>query len=193
MSKHCLCVKQGDVATVDEKNEKTSTIIGSDTVVVLDGQVLGKPKDQAEAISMLSRLQGRQHEVYTGIACIHIDSLADRQATLTMNLRQDDDDKRVSFGDIGQYRILSSSSSGKPEVIVGHTVSKVTFGPMSETEIEGYVKTGEPLDKAGAYGIQGLGAVFVKKIEGDFYSIMGLPLNLLYLMLLKFEVNLFCK
>ena len=74
---------------------------------------------------------------------------------------------------------------------MGHTVSKVTFRPMSDEEIQAYVETGEPLDKAGGYGVQGLGSVFIEKIEGDFYSIMGLPLNLLYQMLLMFGVNPF--
>jgi septum formation protein len=97
----------------------------------------------------------------------------------------------MHLGDIGQYRVISKSPSGEPEIIVGHTVSKVTFRPMSDAEIEAYIKTGDPLDKAGAYGVQGIGAVFIEKIEGDFYSVMGLPLNLLYQMLLRFGVSPF--
>jgi septum formation protein len=95
------------------------------------------------------------------------------------------------LGNTGQYRILSESTNGNPEIMVGHTVSKVTFRPLSEDEIKGYIDTGEPLDKAGAYGVQGIGAVFIEKIEGDFYSVMGLPLNVLYLMLQKFGIDLF--
>ena len=75
--------------------------------------------------------------------------------------------------------------------MVGHTVSKVTFRPMSDEETKAYVKTGEPLDKAGSYGIQGLGALFIEKLEGDFYSVMGLPLNLLYQLLSLFEISPF--
>lgn len=187
-------------------------VIGSDTIVVLDGQVLGKPQDEADAKRMLSRLQGRTHHVYSGVACLDADSgrsvAASRATRVHMNPltpRQIEHcvatgepldkagayDNTMYLGDTGQYRILSETSSGQPEIIVGHTVSKVTFRPMSDEEIKGYVKTGDPLDKAGAYGVQGLGSVFVERIEGDFYSIMGLPLNLLYQMLLKFGISPF--
>ncbi|MDF2937147.1 MAG: hypothetical protein K0Q90_2520 [Paenibacillaceae bacterium] len=121
--------------------------VGSDTIVVVDGKVLGKPADQEDAFQMLSSLQGRQHEVYTGVACLPGGSLGDEPPT------------------------------------VSHTVSRVTFSPMSEGEIWGYVRTGEPMDKAGAYGVQGMGALYIEKIEGDFFSVMGLPVNKLYQML----------
>lgn len=133
-------------------------VIGSDTIVVLDGRVLGKPRDRSDAVRMLSALQGRAHEVYSGVACLDLGG--------------------------GERR-------ARPDALVGHTVSRVTFRPMSGEEIEGYVRTGDPLDKAGSYGVQGLGAVFIEKIEGDFYSVMGLPLNLLYQMLLKFDISPF--
>jgi septum formation protein len=136
-----------------------AVVVGSDTLVALDGRILGKPRDEDHAAEMLRMLSGRTHEVYTGLCCI------------------------------GHAR--SKTAGAGPETIVGHTVSKVTFRPMSEEEIRAYVKTGDPLDKAGAYGIQGIGSVFIEKIEGDFYSIMGLPMNLLYQMLLKFGVSPF--
>jgi septum formation protein len=138
----------------------SSIIVGSDTIVVLENEVMGKPAGTEDAIRMLRRLAGRTHEVYTGVTCVRIED--------------------------GNTMI-----SDQPEVIVGHSVSKVTFTQMSDDEIMAYIKTGEPFDKAGSYGVQGFGAVFIEKIEGDFYSIMGLPLNLLYQMLLKLGVRIF--
>lgn len=111
-----------------------AVVIGSDTVVIVDGAVLGKPGDDEEAVRMLLRLQGRQHEVATGIA------VAWRGA-------------------------------------VRSTVERVrvTFRGFDEALARDYVATGEPMDKAGAYGIQGYGATLVERIEGDYFSVMGLP------------------
>jgi septum formation protein len=174
----------------------SAVVIGSDTIVVQDGQVLGKPRDSADAFRMLTLLQGRTHQVLSGIACIDFKAEQQPGEHIRFAVGEPKDkaggyDTTMYLGDTGQYRIVSESPSGQPEVIVGHTVSKVTFRPMSDEEIEAYVKTGEPLDKAGAYGVQGLGSVFVERIEGDFYSIMGLPLNLLYQMLLKLGISPF--
>jgi septum formation protein len=110
-------------------------VVGSDTVVVVDGYVLGKPRDEAEAVEMLLRLQGREHEVATGIA--------------------------VARG--GRVR---SAVERVP----------VRFRAFDRALAEAYVRTGEPLDKAGAYGIQGFGAALVERIEGDFFAVMGLPI-----------------
>lgn len=189
-----------------------TVIVGADTIVVLDGAILGKPRDAADARRMLGQLQGRSHEVITGVAVLNGatgESKTARSITRVVMKPLDADriaryvatgepldkaggyDTTMHLGDIGQYRIISESPDGRPEIIVGHTVSKVTFRPMSDEEIWAYVKTGDPLDKAGAYGVQGIGSVFIEKIEGDFYSIMGLPLNLLYQMLLMFGISLF--
>lgn len=112
-----------------------AVIIGSDTVVVVDGEVLGKPGDHDEAVRMLMRLQGREHEVATGIAvCV--------QGTLRSAV------ERV----------------------------RVRFRPFNVALAGAYAATGEPMDKAGAYGIQGFGATLVEKIEGDFFAVMGLPI-----------------
>lgn len=111
-------------------------VIGSDTIVTLDGIIYGKPSDEVDAVRMLRNLSGRTHEVLTGV-CI---------------------------------------KSGKGEKHFTNT-SSVTFFDLSDEEIEAYVKTGEPMDKAGAYGIQGKGALLVKEIAGDFYSIMGFPIG----------------
>lgn len=140
-------------ASVAERHRATGSnalIIGSDTVVSLDGEVLGKPRDAAEAVQMLRRLSGRWHEVHTGIALVPSWTL-----------------KAVS--DVCRTR--------------------VRFAELSETEIEAYVASGEPMDKAGAYGIQALGALLVAEIEGDYFTVMGLPLRRLYELLQTFGVT----
>lgn len=110
-------------------------VIGCDTLVVVDGDVLGKPADAEEAVRMLLRLEGREHRVETGIAIAAQDGR------------------------------LESSVEG----------IRVRFRPFDRLMAEDYVATGEPLDKAGGYGIQGYGAALVDWIEGDFYAVMGLP------------------
>ena len=117
-------------------------VIAADTIVVLDGAVLGKPADRAEAMAMLHALSGREHLVMTGLTVLR--------------------DGRA----------------------ITHTeITGVHFRPLTEAEIFRYVETGEPMDKAGAYGIQGLAAPFVEGIRGDFYNVMGLPVCRLYKML----------
>lgn len=112
-------------------------LVAADTVVAIDGAVLGKPRDAHEATCMLRQLAGRQHEVHTGFA-------------------------------------VSDRARGRIESGVEST--RVTFAPLDDGQIARYVATGEPLDKAGAYGIQGRGALLVASIDGDFYTVMGLPL-----------------
>lgn len=109
-------------------------VIGSDTGVFVDGEMLGKPENYDDAVNMLRRLSGRTHKVITGCAVFY-------------------KDKMISFSQ----------------------TTEVEFYPLCDKEIEDYVKTGEPMDKAGAYGIQGLGALLVKGINGDFYNVIGLP------------------
>ena len=123
-------------------------VIAADTVVVLDGKILGKPKDAADAVRMLTELSGRTHKVLTGVA--------------------------VSF-------------DGRQLAEVCET--EVIFRTLTAAEIAEYVATGEPLDKAGAYGIQGRGAVFVEKINGCYNNVVGLPLTRLHLMLAKLGVD----
>lgn len=110
--------------------------IGSDTIVVVDGDILGKPRDRAHAVEMLRRLSGRSHIVMTGVAIRWNDRIA----------------------------------SGVEQV-------GVTFRSLTADEIERYVDTGEPMDKAGAYGIQGYGATIVERVDGDYFAVMGLALN----------------
>lgn len=134
-------------------------IIGSDTIVDLDGTILEKPTSKQNAIEILSKLSSNWHQVHTGLAI---------------------------------YMVQLSSSSDKKEekelkklVSLSVTTANVKFGSLSSNTIERYVETGEPMDKAGAYGIQGIGGQLVEKIEGDYFTIMGLPMRQLSLELAR--------
>ena len=109
-------------------------VIGSDTVVALDGEILGKPCDEKDAFRMLKMLSGRTHFVYTGVAL-----------------------------------------AGQGKNIVFHEKTAVHFKHLTDDDITAYVKSGEPMDKAGAYGIQGKGAMLVSRIEGDYFTVVGFP------------------
>ena len=122
--------------------EPGDVVIAADTIVVLQGKVLGKPKDKADAIGMLQALSGRDHQVMTGMTVLR-------------------DGKSITHTEI----------------------TDVHFRPLSEAEILRYVETGEPMDKAGSYGIQGFAAPFVEGIRGDYYNVMGLPVCRLLQML----------
>ena len=126
-----------------EKSLGDVLVIGADTVVASEGKILGKPSSQKDAVKMLQSLQGREHEVYTGV---------------TIMAREGNENRKKTF----------------------HEKTKVVFYPMSDEEIRSYVNTGEPMDKAGAYGIQGKSAVFIKEISGDYNNVVGLPLARLY-------------
>ena len=121
--------------------EEGDLVIGADTVVALDGEILGKPGDEEEAYLMLQQIQGRSHQVYTGVTVI-------------------------------------KKGSDEPHTFAESTVVHVL--PMSDGEIWEYIRTGEPMDKAGAYGIQGRFAAYVEGIEGDYQNVVGLPLAKLY-------------
>ncbi|MGB4475095.1 MAG: Maf family protein [Bacillota bacterium] len=112
-------------------------IIGADTVVVLDGEILGKPGSEAEARSMLERLSGRTHQVITGVCVL----------------------ERTS----GRHEVFSVTSS-------------VAFRVIDPLEIDRYIGTGEPMDKAGAYAVQGIGAIFIRSMSGSYSNVVGLPL-----------------
>jgi len=118
---------------------QTDIVLGADTVVVIDGQILGKPRDAADATRMLETLSGREHAVLTGI-CL-------RRAA---------------------------------ETILDVAETRVWFLPLTQSEIKEYVATGEPMDKAGAYAIQGLASKFVRRIEGSYTNVVGLPVELAY-------------
>jgi septum formation protein len=118
--------------------EGDALVVAADTLVVLDGDALGKPQDRREAEAMLSRLQGRRHQVVTGVAV---------------------------------------AAGGK--LFSGRETTTVVFAPMSEEEIRAYAATGEPRDKAGAYAVQGIGGLFVERVEGSPSNVVGLPVRLL--------------
>ena len=120
---------------VAAQQDDEAVVLGADTVVVLDNEIIGKPADQAQAAAILKRLSGKRHLVYTGVALIH------RQA-------------------VWQASVATA----------------VYMRPLSDALIDWYVCTGEPLDKAGAYGIQGRGALLVEKIDGCYFNVVGLPL-----------------
>lgn len=135
-----------------EKADEGDIIIGADTVVDLESEILGKPSDEKEAYSMLHRLQGRDHSVYTGVTL----------------MKKGSPEEAVTFSEKTAVHVL----------------------PMTEQEILDYIATGEPMDKAGAYGIQGRFAVYVKGIEGDYQNVVGLPVARLYGYLKKYKENL---
>jgi septum formation protein len=114
--------------------EPEALVIGSDTIVILDRDVLGKPRDEQDAVSMLMRLSGREHEVFTAVAVV-----------------------------------LGSRCESALERV------RVRFRRLDRSDCERYVATGEPMDKAGAYGIQGFGSALVEEIHGDYFAVMGLP------------------
>ena len=132
---HCERLAR-EKAVVAARDAPDALVIGSDTIVVLDGDVLGKPRDDADAAAMLSRLSGRRHMVMTGIAVI--------------------------------WRGVERSAVEEVDV---------TFHPLTADEIVAYIATREPMDKAGAYGIQGFGATIVARVDGDYFAVMGLPLQ----------------
>ena len=113
-------------------------VIGADTIVVCNGEVMGKPKDKDDAVRMLTRLQGNTHQVYTGV---------------TLIINSPDGRKNITF----------------------HEQTSVSVYPVSRERIDAYILTGEPMDKAGAYAIQGRFAAYVKGIDGDYNNVVGLP------------------
>ena len=122
-------------------------VIGADTVVAYNGEILGKPADEADAKRMLTMLSGNTHSVFTGVTLVLIDK------------------------------------SGRAGELVFYEKTDVHMRAMSDLEIKRYIATGEPMDKAGAYGIQEKGCIFVERIEGDFFNVLGLPICKIYTIL----------
>ncbi|SRR6266498_691539 len=117
-------------------------VLGADTVVLVDSRILGQPRDDEDARRMLQLLNGRWHEVLTGVALVR--------------------------------------SGQALQVVVDHEITRVRFAEMSADEIDGYVSSGEPMGKAGAYAIQGRAALFIEEIQGDYFNVVGLPIRLVY-------------
>ena len=120
-------------------SHKNACVVGADTVVVLNGEIIGKPKNTDDAYAILRKLSGKKHTVYTGIAVIY---------------------------------------AGKE--YVEYDATDVTFAELSDEDIYDYIATGDPMDKAGAYGIQGQFCVFIERIEGSYFNVIGLPVHKLH-------------
>ena len=134
-------------------NNTENVVIGADTIVVLDNEILGKPKNEDEAFKMLKKLSNREHQVITGMSIVNLE---------------------------------------KNKKIVDYAISNVKFKNLTDQDISDYISTKECLDKAGAYGIQGYGALLVEEIRGDYFNIVGLPISKLSDILKEnFGINLF--
>lgn len=128
----------------ESENLSNLVVIGADTIVALDSEILGKPENEEDAFRMLTNLQGRAHQVFTGTA------------------------------------LLIYDENGEQSVVNHAVETRVYVNPMSSDEIYRYIASKEPMDKAGAYGIQGGFAAYIDKIEGDYYNVVGLPVSYLY-------------
>lgn len=134
-------------------------VLGADTIVVVDGQILNKPADEADAARMLRLLSGKTHRVITGVSLV---------------------------GPAGNPVMPGTAEKGQTGTAFSDTRSETTevvFHPLSEQEIAGYVATGEPMDKAGAYAIQGVASRWISRIDGCYFNVVGLPVPLVYRML----------
>lgn len=129
--------------TSGETTMTDTLVLGADTVVACDGKILGKPADTEAAAAMLTMLQGRGHEVYTGVTILY-------------------------------------EENGERKMLTFHEKTTVHFYPMTDAQIREYVATGDPMDKAGAYGIQGFCARYIRGIEGDYNNVVGLPVGRVY-------------
>jgi len=145
-----------------DNNKSGLLVIGSDTVVAFDGKIYGKPKSEAEARGMLRALSGKEHQVYSGVCLIWYREV------------------------IGENDTLEKETKIKKF----HEETIVKFADLDEDVVKGYVATKEPMDKAGAYGIQGIGGTLVKGIIGDYYNVMGFPLHSFCVQMVKwFQVG----
>ena len=138
---------QTKAETVAKQTALGGLVLGADTVVVIDEEILGQPQDDADARRMLSLLSGKWHQVVTGVAL-------------------------VRKGDVSQIR-------------VDQETTRVLFAELSREQIDWYISTGEPQGKAGAYAIQGKGALLIKEIQGDYFNVVGLPVRLVYELMRK--------
>ncbi len=142
--KELSLMKAENIASEIDGNIEDTVVIGADTIVALDHEILGKPADEEDAVRMLTRLQGRGHQVYTGVA------------------------------------VLDFGSDGEKNVINYSVETNVYVNAMTDDEIRDYVATKDPMDKAGAYGIQGRFAAYIDRIDGDYYNVVGLPVSRVY-------------
>ena len=187
-------IKAKDVASgsCGERN----IVIGADTVVAHHGEIMGKPKDESQAFDMIKSYEGDIHRVYTGVCLVIpfeenseydelIEKVKDFEARADSfygleNLRIETDETEIEASDVSSVN-AGLSAGGRKCVVVSYSVyTNVHVVPMSDDEIMKYATSGEPLDKAGAYAIQGGFAPFISAIEGDYYNVVGLPACSLY-------------
>ncbi len=165
--------------TLTEEEKQNSVVIGADTVVAVGGSVLGKPKDKADAFSMIKLLSGGSHSVYTGVALV----AAGGHNAYTGAALAADDNHSAYMGGAGRNHSAYTPAADEmqePSIVSLCEGTKVNVYPISDEEIHRYIATGEPMDKAGAYGIQGAFAAFVEGIEGDYNNVVGLPVARVY-------------
>jgi len=149
-------------------------ILGADTIVIIDNQVLGKPVDQDDARRMLRLLSGREHIVMTAVCLIN--STGPASALAEVGSLCDPADKNA-----GHYLLIQAvHAAGSNRVQTGVARTTVELAPLSEEEIDKYISSGEPMGKAGAYAIQGLASRFVTRIDGSYSNVVGLPIALVY-------------
>jgi septum formation protein len=146
-----VCRLAREKAEAVAKLHETALVLGADTTVVIDNEIIGKPVDLDDARQMLRKLSGNRHEVLTGVA-------------------------------------LAKISEGNLETRVAYERTGVKFSELTDAEIEFLVAKGEPLDKAGAYAVQAQAALFIEGIEGDYWNVVGLPVNLVYSLMQKDDV-----
>lgn len=155
-------------------------VIGSDTVVAFqkDGEtkpvIIGKPKDAKDAVRILSMLSGKTHRVFTGVSVIA--DIPDENADAQCSIRKKEEIQ------------TECSIQGKAEIQTECSITEVTFETLSPDEITDYVNSGDPLDKAGSYGIQGPFGMFVREIRGNYFTVIGMPIPVLYKMLKKIGI-----
>ena len=155
-------------------------VIGSDTVVAFqkDGEtkpvIIGKPKDAKDAVRILSMLSGKTHRVFTGVSVIA--DIPDENAAAQCSIRKKEEIQ------------TECSIQEKAEIQTECSITEVTFETLSPGEITDYVNSGDPLDKAGSYGIQGPFGMFVREIRGNYFTVIGMPIPVLYKMLKKIEI-----
>jgi septum formation protein len=162
-------------ARVASQTRPGAVVLGADTVVVVDDRILGKPRDAADAAEMLRALSGRAHEVLTGVAVIRPAGRAGL--------------KPERGGDGPPTSGAASVAPTTPPAAIGVACTRVWFSSLSDDEIDWYVRSGEPMDKAGAYAIQGLASRFIDRIDGSYSNVVGLPVALVYRLLKSPEIR----
>ncbi len=155
-----LSYQKAEAVLKNLSEDREVLVIGADTIVASGEKILGKPANEEDAINMLSNLQGKSHEVYTGVTLLY----------RGMSRISESNAENDASGEVDKQVICKTF----------HEATKVHFYPMSEQEIREYVSTKDPLDKAGAYGIQGFCARYISGIEGDYNNVVGLPVGRLY-------------